>query len=85
MAEETIRALAPEPKRRVRAAIEALRLEPGLGAELREDLAGLWRFPVGRLRVVYRIRGRVLQVVAVGPRATIYAELAARLLPERER
>ncbi len=65
-------------KRKVRAALETLLEEPELGDPLRDELAGLRRIRVGRLRVVYRLRRGVLEIVAVGSRATIYEDLVAR-------
>ena len=46
---------------------------------LREDLGGLWRFPVGRLRIVYRFDAGLLEVISLGRRETIYQDLARRL------
>jgi mRNA-degrading endonuclease RelE of RelBE toxin-antitoxin system len=75
---EVVRVLHPASKRKVRAAIEALRETPEIGDELTRELSGLRRLRVGRLRVVYRIQGREIQVVAIGPRSTIYVDLAAQ-------
>lgn len=67
--------------------IEALRVDPELGDELIGELRGLRRLRVGRLRIVYRSEARRIQVVAIGPRATIYLQLAAekRGAPESRR
>jgi mRNA-degrading endonuclease RelE of RelBE toxin-antitoxin system len=75
---EVVRVLHPASKRKVRAAIEALRETPEIGDELTRELSGLRRLRVGRLRVVYRIQGRQIQVVAIGPRSTIYIDLSAQ-------
>ena len=75
---EVVRVLHPASKRKVRAAIEALRETPDIGDELTRELSGLRRLRVGRLRVVYRIQGRQIQVVAIGPRSTIYIDLSAQ-------
>lgn len=74
-AREGIRALAPEPRRKVRAALDELARSPELGEPLERELTGLRRLRVGRLRLIYRQIGSAIQVVAVGPRTTIYAEL----------
>jgi mRNA-degrading endonuclease RelE of RelBE toxin-antitoxin system len=63
-------------RRSVRHAIDVLRDAPHLGKPLNEHLTGFWRYPVGRLRVIYRFDNLTLQIVAVGPRATIYEDLA---------
>lgn len=75
---QLVRVLPPTLKRKVRAGIEAIRAEPELGEELMRELSGLRRLRVGRLGIVYRVRARQIQVVAIGPRATIYLELSAR-------
>jgi len=42
--------------------------------DLREKLAGLRSCPVARFRIICRVAWRVIEVVAVGPRQTIYQE-----------
>lgn len=73
----------------MRAAVDALREQPHLGRELSDELSGLWRYPVGRLRVVYRYDEQKLEVLFIGPRATIYEDLAVivrtRRLSEQRR
>jgi mRNA-degrading endonuclease RelE of RelBE toxin-antitoxin system len=73
------RTLHPQSKARVRAAIDGLRPDPTIGRPLRDELTGLWRYPVGRLRIVYRFDDNMLEVVSIGPRAVIYEELARRV------
>jgi mRNA-degrading endonuclease RelE of RelBE toxin-antitoxin system len=73
-----VRRLHPESRRRVRAAVDTLRGDPYRGGELHGELAGLWRYPVGQLRLVYRFDDLTLAVLAVGPRSIIYEDLARR-------
>lgn len=74
-AARTIRGLHPELKRKIRAGLAALLVDPHAGKPLQRELSGLWTFRVGRLRIVYRIApGRIVELVAVGPRSTIYEE-----------
>jgi mRNA-degrading endonuclease RelE of RelBE toxin-antitoxin system len=75
---ELVRVFHPTTKRKVRAAIEAIRATPEIGDELTRELSGLRRLRVGRLRIVYQIQGRQIQIVAIGPRATIYLDLSAQ-------
>lgn len=75
---ELLRVLHPTTKRKVRAAIEAVRATPEIGDELTRELRGLRRLRVGRLRIVYRVQVKQIQIVAIGPRATIYVDLSAR-------
>ncbi|HSB33071.1 MAG TPA: type II toxin-antitoxin system RelE/ParE family toxin, partial [Nitrospirota bacterium] len=49
--------------------------EPQTGKALKDELAGLRSFRVGRYRVIYRISGgKELDIVAVGPRERIYED-----------
>ncbi|HEV8469253.1 MAG TPA: type II toxin-antitoxin system RelE/ParE family toxin [Candidatus Limnocylindria bacterium] len=72
---ELLRRLPPDRKRKVRAALDELQRDPDLGEPLGRELAGLWRIRVGQLRVVYGRRSGALEVVAIGPRRTVYTEL----------
>ncbi len=82
-ASNVIRMMHPETRRRVRAAVDALRDQPHLGRELSDELIGLWRYPVGRLRIVYRFDEHRLGVLFIGPRATIYEDLAVLVRTRR--
>lgn len=79
-----IRTLHPDLKRKIRSALSQILREPTSGKALQDDLAGLWSFPVGKLRVIYRPSSRVLEIVAIGPRRDIYTE-TLRLLRREER
>ena len=73
--EELIRGLHPALKRKVRAGLYLVRTDPEAGKELRDELAGLRSLRVGRLRIVYRVASRrLIDLVAIGPRRTIYQE-----------
>jgi mRNA-degrading endonuclease RelE of RelBE toxin-antitoxin system len=72
---DVLRRLPPEPKRKVHAALAALRRDPDLGEPLQRELAGMRRIRVGQLRIVYRRSPAGLDVVAIGPRRTVYMEL----------
>jgi mRNA interferase RelE/StbE len=73
-----IRELHPDLRRKLRAALEDIVRDPSIGDPLREELAGLIRLRVGQLRIVYRITSRSIEIVAIGPRATIYRDLTVR-------
>ena len=81
--------LHPLSRRNVGHAIDVLRELPHLGRELGGDLSGWWRYPVVRLRVIYRFTDTRLEIGFVGPRATVYEDLAvlirSRQLNERRR
>jgi mRNA interferase RelE/StbE len=81
---ELLRSLHPGLKRKVRAGVDAIREDPLAGKELRDDLAGLRSFRVGRFRIVYRVAPRrVIELVAIGPRRTIYEETYRLIRRER--
>jgi mRNA interferase RelE/StbE len=71
--------LHPELKRRVRSALGEIVDDPAVGKPLREELAGLHSFRVGRFRIIYRITEAAIEVVAVGPRSSIYQETWRRV------
>ena len=74
-----IRGLHPDLKQRIRSALDDVLADPGVGKALRDELAGLRSCRVGRLRIVYRVAVSVIEVVAIGPRRTIYAETWRRV------
>lgn len=74
-----IRGLHPDLKRRVRSALDAVVVDPSVGKALRDELAGLRSCRVGRFRIIYRVAGSVIEIVAVGPRTTIYEETWRRV------
>ncbi len=80
-AAEVIRHLPPSIKRGVKQAIRAIAADPGCGEPLQRELAEYRKFKVRRFRIIYSVdRGRqTIRVVAVGPRQTIYEDIAERL------
>ena len=73
--EELVRGLHPELKRKVLAGLDLSRTDPAAGKELRDELAGRRSLRVGRVRIVYRVASRrLIDLVAVDPRRTIYQE-----------
>ena len=81
---ESIRALHPELRRKVRAALDEILDDPGCGKALKDELGGLWSLRVGAHRVIYRMLAGVCEIVAVGPRRTIYEEAARIAYKERK-
>ncbi len=76
-----IRKLHPEVKREIRAAIRTLLSAPLSGRELQFELSGFYSFRVRTYRIIYRINDEeaMLDVVFIGPRRTVYEELASLL------
>ncbi len=71
--------LPPGIKRKIRGGLDALLSQPKLGKPLKAELSGLWSLPIGRFRIIYRPVGSLLEIVAIGPRATIYQETTRRV------
>ena len=70
-----IRGCHPQLKRKIRAGLRHIVVEPEVGKSLMEDLEGLKSYQVSKFRIVYRISPRhVIEVLAIGPRKTIYKE-----------
>jgi mRNA interferase RelE/StbE len=70
-----IRTLHPAIKKKVRAALETIVSAPITGRALKEELAGLRSYRIGKLRIVYPLVGdQTVEVVAIGPRRYIYEE-----------
>lgn len=81
-----LRGLHPHLKKKVRAALQSLCADPYSGKALKDELEGLKSFPVGRLRIIYRMGvGGQVEIVAIGPRKNIYEETFKILKRENER
>jgi len=80
-----IQHLHPQLKRKVRAALEQIAEDPLSGKPLKDQLAGLWSFRIGKFRVIYRFSaGQPIELVTVGRRSTIYEE-TYRLIAREDR
>ena len=73
-----IRHLAPELKRRVRSSLDEIKQSPESGKSLVENLQGLRSYKLGQFRILYR-EGEVIEIVAIGPRKTIYQKVALEI------
>lgn len=73
---DLIRGLHPEIKSVIRSALKALIAQPYIGKSLKDEFEGLKSYRVKRYRIIYRIlpAEKLLEIVAVGPRKTIYEE-----------
>ena len=68
-----LKELHPEIKRKVRAAFKTIMSNPDVGKSLRDELKGLKSFRVSRFRIIYRVSSKqVIDIIAIGPRKTIY-------------
>lgn len=77
---ETVRRLPPGIKRALRAAIRHLAMNSTAGDALHGELEGRFKYRVRRYRIVYRIdrSARVLHIIAVDHRRSVYEDLAGR-------
>ena len=71
---ELVREMHPDLKRKIKASMKIVLSNPNEGKALKDELAGLRSFGVGRLRIIYRVERNVIEIVAVGPRERIYEE-----------
>jgi len=76
---DLIRHLPPELRAKVKAALRSIADDPYRAKELRDELAGLRSYRIGRFRVIYRMVSSMVQIIALGPRADIYERAAAEL------
>ena len=78
---EVIRPLHPDLKRSIKAAVRNIAIDPECGEPLMRELHGLWKYRVRRFRIVYAIdrKARVIRLIAVGHRQSIYEDLTAKL------
>lgn len=82
---ELVRTLHPELKRKIKAALQSVLSDPLSGKVLRDELEGLQSYKVGKFRVVYKtVTDKcIIEVVAIGPRKTIYEETLRLLKKEK--
>jgi mRNA interferase RelE/StbE len=79
-----IRRLHPQLKRKVRAALGDILEDPDCGKALKDELEGYWSLPIGRTRIIYRPVERGVEIVAIGPRQTIYEDAFRQIIQNRE-
>jgi len=71
-----VRKLHPALKANVRQALRLIGQNPYSGKALKEELTNLRSFRVRKYRIIYRIfeQDNILEIVAIGPRKSIYEE-----------
>ena len=67
-----VRSLHPNVKRKIKAALKIILSDSQAGKMLKDKLQGLWSYRVGKIRIVYRTAEGIIEIVAIGPRKTIY-------------
>jgi mRNA-degrading endonuclease RelE of RelBE toxin-antitoxin system len=71
--------LAPEPRRRLKQAIQGLSNGRGDIKALTDNLSGLSRLRVGQHRVIYRYHEGRIECFYAAPRATVYEFLSSHI------
>ncbi len=68
-------------KHLIESAIRAIAADPECGEPLKRELDGLRKYRVRRFRVVYAVhqKTRIIRLMAVGHRRSVYEELTERL------
>ena len=79
---DLISRMHPDLKRKVRSALTDILDDPGCGKPLKGELTGLWSLRVARHRIIYRPDVAGAEIVAIGPRHTVYEDTAQRVLRE---
>jgi len=80
-----IRHMHPNLKRKVRAALTDILANPDCGKPLKGELEGLWSFRIGQHRVVHRPDEQGAEIVAIGPRITIYEDALKQIVLSRRK
>jgi mRNA interferase RelE/StbE len=78
-----VRGLHPQIKRKIRSALEEIQADPASGKQLRGELAGYRSFRVGRIRIIYREKNGIIEIIAIGSREVIYFETTLLLKQPR--
>ena len=70
-----IRNMHPHLKKKIKASLQLILSNPYSGNGLKDEHTGLRSFRVSKFRIIYRISSdRIIEVVAIGPRESIYEE-----------
>ena len=81
-----IRGIHPHLKKKIRSALTIIAKNPAIGKSLRDELTGLKSYRISTFRIIYRVSFRqCIELIAVGPRKTIYEETYRLIKKERKR
>ena len=70
---ELIRKMHPHLKKRIKASLKIILSDPSSGKVLKDELTGQ-SYRVGPFRIIYRLSGTIIELIAIGPRRQIYGE-----------
>lgn len=81
-----IRGTHPNLKKKIKASLQIILSDPFFGKSLKEELEGLKSYRISRFRIIYRISKRKkIDIVAIGPRKSIYKETFRIITRERKK
>jgi mRNA-degrading endonuclease RelE of RelBE toxin-antitoxin system len=70
-----IRGCHPRLKRKIREGLRQILVQPESGKFLKDELTGLQSYRISKFRIIYRRSSqRIIDIVAIGPRKTVYEE-----------
>ncbi|MBI4366647.1 MAG: type II toxin-antitoxin system RelE/ParE family toxin [Deltaproteobacteria bacterium] len=74
--------LSPDRKKKIKESMRTIAANPTVGKALQQTLSGLCSYRVGALRIIYTIDRprRMVRIIALGPRSTIYEEVEREIL-----
>ncbi|MBI2487337.1 MAG: type II toxin-antitoxin system RelE/ParE family toxin [Deltaproteobacteria bacterium] len=72
--QELISRLHPNLKQKIRVALLEMIENPSCGKSLRRELQAMRSFRVSKFRIVYSLASNAIEIIALGPRRSIYEE-----------
>jgi mRNA interferase RelE/StbE len=78
---DVVRSFHPDLKQLIKSTIRAIAANPECGEPLQRELDGLRKYRVRRFRVVYAVhrKTRIIRLMAVGHRRSVYEALTERI------
>ena len=72
---ELIRNMHPHLKKKIKASLKTILVNPDSGKALKKELIGLRSFRISQFRIICRpASDNTIDIIAIGPRARIYEE-----------
>ncbi len=78
-----IRTLHPDIKRKIKAGLREIALNPLGGKILKDELKRLRSYRLGAYRIIYRETSSFVEIIAIGEREKIYEDAVKKLLKEK--
>lgn len=79
-----LRTLHPDVKRKIKAGLKEIAVNPSSGKILKDELEGLRSYRLGGYRIIYRGRISLFEIIAIGERERIYEDTVKRLLKRKK-